>query len=263
MELSAFRFSVSEGVAHITLAQPKRGNPFDATFCEEFKHIAIECDERRDIRAVLIDAEGPYFSVGGDLKTFANGERDALPRFIKDATANIHMGLSRMARMDAPVILAANTLIAGGGVAMAAAADFVLVGPEARFYAAFAGIGFSCDCGSSYFLPRRVGSRKAFSFFARNENWNAQQAVDYGLASELHPAETLADAAKNLAEELAKGPTFTIGKYKNLFLSSFSNTLETQMEAEARTLADCTRTDDTWNAVLAVARKEPVTFKYK
>lgn len=263
MELTAFKFSVDQGVAHITLAQAKRGNPFDAAFCEEFKQIATECDERRDIRAVLIDAEGPYFSVGGDLKTFANGERDALPRFIKDATGNMHMGLARMARMDAPVVLAADTLIAGGGVAIAAAADFVLVGPNARFYAAFAGIGFSCDCGSSYFLPRRVGSRKAFSFFARNENWSAEQALENGLASELHASEELNSAAHSLALELAKGPTFTIGKYKNLFLSSFSNTLETQMETEARTLADCTRTDDTWNAVLAVAKKQAVKFEYK
>ena len=263
MELSAFKFKIENGVAHITLSQGTRGNPFDATFCREFNLIATECDDNREVRAVLIDAEGPYFSVGGDLKTFANGERAALPRFIKTATAEMHMGVSRLARMDAPVVFSCDALVAGGGVALAAAADFVLLGPKAKFYAAFAGIGFSCDCGSSYFLPRRVGTRKAFSFFARNQNWSAEQALEYGLATEIHSSEDLADAANKLAQELATGPTFTYGQYKNLFLSSFGNGLETQMEMESRALTECTRTEDTWGAVLAVANKEKVTFNYK
>lgn len=263
MELTAFKFKIENGVARITLSQGKRGNPFDSTFCREFNLIATECDDNRDVRAVIIDAEGPYFSVGGDLKTFANGERAALPRFIKTATADMHMGVSRLARMDAPVIFSCDALVAGGGVALAAAADFVLIGPNAKFYAAFAGIGFSCDCGSSYFLPRRVGTRKAFSFFARNQNWNAEQALEYGLATEIHASEELADATNQLARELATGPTFTYGQYKNLFLSSFGNGLESQMEMESRALTECTRSDDTWNAVLAVANKEQVTFHYK
>jgi 2-(1,2-epoxy-1,2-dihydrophenyl)acetyl-CoA isomerase len=48
-----------------------------------------------------------------------------------------------------------------------------------------------------------------------------------------------------------------------LFLSSFGNGLESQMEMESRALTECTRSDDTWNAVLAVANKEQVTFHYK
>lgn len=263
MTLTAFNFDVNDGVARITLSQGKRGNPFDAAFCQEFNQIATQCDDRRDIRAVLIDAEGPYFSVGGDLKTLANGEREALPRFIKNATGEMHMGLSRLSRMDAPVIMMCDALVAGGGVALAAAADFLLAGPNAKFYGAFAGIGFSCDCGSSYYLPRRVGLRRAFSFFARNETWSAEQALEFGLVSELHASEALEEKALALATEMASGPTFTYGKLKTLFQTSFSNPLETQMEMESRALTECTRTQDTWDAVKAVASKQKPVFKYQ
>lgn len=263
MELKAFDFRIEDNVARITLSQGKRGNPFDSTFCEEFNRIAIECDDNREIRAVIIDAEGPYFSVGGDLKSFAGDDRSVMPRFIKTATAAMHMGVSRLARMDAPLIVTCNALTAGGGVALMAAADFVLAGPDAKFYAAFAGIGFSCDCGSSYFLPRRVGVRRAFSFFTRNETWTAEQALDYGLVSEIHPAEELAEKADALAKSLAAGPTFTFGKLKNLMLDSYVNPLEMQLEQESRALTECTRTEDTWEAVNAVVKKQKPVFKYR
>jgi 2-(1,2-epoxy-1,2-dihydrophenyl)acetyl-CoA isomerase len=264
MELTAFDFKIEDNIAFITLKQGARGNPFDMTFCEEFNRIAIECDDsNKEVRAVLIDAEGPFFSVGGDLKTLATGEREGVARFVKDATSVMHMGVSRFARMDAPLIVQADALMAGGAVAIAAACDFLLVGPKAKFYGAFTGIGFSCDCGSSYFLPRRVGTRKAFSFFVKNETWTAEQALENGLVSEIHPSEELADKALALAKQLASGPTFTFGKMKHLILESYSNTLETHMELESRSLAECARTEDTWEAVLAVANKKKPEFKYK
>jgi enoyl-CoA hydratase/carnithine racemase len=67
MELTAFAFEVLDGVAHLTMAQAERGNPFDERFAEEFDYLATECAVRLDVRAVLIDARGRFFSVGGDL----------------------------------------------------------------------------------------------------------------------------------------------------------------------------------------------------
>lgn len=263
MDLQSFKFRIEDNVAYITLAQGDRGNPFDGRFTEEFNYLATECDTNPEIRAVVMDAEGRFFSVGGDLKTFTKGERKDLPPFIKMATGNMHMGVSRLARMDAPFIVKADALMAGGSIAFAAAADFLLVGPNAKFYGAFAGIGFSCDCGNSYFLPRRVGVRKAFSFFARNETWTAEQGLEYGLVSEIHPSEELDAATEKLAKSLAAGPTFTIGQYKRLMLDSLNTSLETQLEMESRALTECTRTNDTWEAVLAVASKQKPVFNYK
>lgn len=260
MDTSAFEFRVERALAVLTLNQPTRGNPIDEAFCRELKLLAIECDENPAIRAVLIEARGKNFSVGGDLKTFVR-DRATLPALTKAMTADLNSGLTRLARMDAPVVIAVHGLVTGGAVAFTAAADFAIATADARFYAAFTGIGFSCDCGTSHYLPRRVGTGRTLDFLLRNRIWTAQDAMRYGLVNELVTDETtLATTARALADELAKGPTRAYGEIKRLVQSSFEQTLETQLEDEAQAIARCTRTEDAWRALNAVLAKQKFEF---
>jgi 2-(1,2-epoxy-1,2-dihydrophenyl)acetyl-CoA isomerase len=260
MAFQAFEFEIANAVARITLNQPARGNPIDADFCRELKEIANLCDDNPEVRAVLMQARGKNFSVGGDLKLFTRN-REALPRLTKAMTADLSAGITRLARMTPPVIMALHGLVTGGAVALAAGADIALATADARFYAAFTGIGFSCDCGTSYYLPRRVGARRAFEFLVRNQMWSASEARDYGLVNELAADEaTLRANVEALAYELAQGPTHAFGEIKRLLHSTFDHTLETQLEDEAQAIARCTRTDDAWNALTAVLGKQKPTF---
>ena len=77
MELTAFAFEIKDGVAHITMNQPERGNPFDSRFAEEFDWLATECTIRPEVRSVLIDATGRFFSVGGDLNALREAARNS------------------------------------------------------------------------------------------------------------------------------------------------------------------------------------------
>lgn len=260
MNYEAFEFSIKDNVARVTLNQAERGNPIDGTFCRELADIAVECDENDAIRAVLINAKGKFFSVGGDLKTFTR-DREQLPRFVKSATKDMHSAVSRFARMDAPVVIALHSLVTGGAVALTAAADFAIADTDTRFYAAFTGIGFSCDCGTSHFLPRRVGTRRATEFLLRNQQWSAQDAESYGLINTVcaNPERVTAEA-NAIARELAQGPTVAIGAVKRLMHSTFEQSLEAQLEAESRALAACSRTDDAWAALNAVLARQTPTF---
>jgi 2-(1,2-epoxy-1,2-dihydrophenyl)acetyl-CoA isomerase len=260
MAYSAFTVEVDEGIGHVTLDQPDRGNPFDLAFTQELSLIASELDEDRAVRCVLIDARGRYFSVGADLKTMARG-RDELPVFIKNATVGLHSALSRFTRMPAPVVVAVHGLAVGGSVALCAAADFVVAGRSASFYAAYAGIGLVPDGGGSTFLPRRVGSRRAASFLMRNQTWTAEQAVEYGLVNEVVENADLGRTALALARELAAGPTVALGEIKNLLLSTYEQPVEAQMELEARAMVRATRSEDGWNAVNAVLAKQKPVFE--
>lgn len=259
MTATAFDFEIVENVARVTLAQPERGNPIDLAFAVELSRIAIECDENPSVRSVMLDAKGKYFSVGADLKTMVGG-RDELPRFVKNATASLHAALSRLARMDAPVVVAVHGLAVGGAVALTAAADFALAGRSAAFYAAYMGIGLIPDAGGTTFLPERVGKRRAASFYMRNQTWTAEEALRYGLLTEVVEDAELDRAARGLALELAQGPTRAYGALKNLLLSASTQPAEAQLEAEARAMAACARTDDCWNAVQAVLDKRTPTF---
>lgn len=256
---TAFAFEIKDSVAHITLDQADRGNPFDRRFAEQFNELATECSINPDVRSVLIDAKGRFFSVGGDLNALAS-DRAELARFVSAATADLHMAISRFARMNAPVVVAVHALAAGGAVALLAGADFVLAAPEAKFYAAFSGIGIVSDSGGSYFLPRRMGARRATQFLMLNETLSAQEAVETGLINRVVPQEALADQAWQLASRLAQGPTLAFGELKNLLITSSTETLEVQLENEARAMARVTRTEDAWNAMKAVLAKQKPTF---
>lgn len=251
---------ISDGIARVTLSQPDRGNPFDLDFCMTLSRVATECDENRRVRAVLITAQGPYFTVGADLKTMSR-DREALPRFIKDATVGLHSAISRFARMNAPVVLAAHALVVGGGVALSAVADFCLAARSARFYAAYTGIGLLCDGGGSAFLPRRIGIRRTAEFLMRNQTWSADEACANGLVSQVFEDEELVSAAHGLATELAAGPTASFGEIKNLLLSTWEQPIEAQMELEARAMARVCRTDDAWTGVTEVAARRNPVFK--
>lgn len=254
----AVRFELREGIAHVTLTQAERGNPFDERFCAQMCEVAIDCDETPGVRAILIRAEGKYFSVGADLK-WLGADRAALARRLKAATAALHMAISRFARCDAPVVLAAHGLVTGGAVALTAMADFAIAAHSARFYAAYNAIGFVSDGGGSFFIPRRVGSRRAAEFLMLNQTWSAQQAEQYGLVSRRVEDAQLEAEALALARQVAEGPTRTYGEMKRLLISTPEQPLETQLELEARAIALCAKTEDSWNAIEAVmAKRKPV-----
>ena len=259
LDTESFSVEIVDGIGHVTLDQPDRGNPFDTRFNAEISRVATEMDENPDVRCVLIDAKGRYFSVGADLKTMNRG-REELPRFIKNATTGLHSALSRFSRMSAPLVVSVHALAVGGSVALCAAADFCVAARSARFYAAYTGIGLVPDGGGTTFIPQRVGSRRATEFLLRNETWSAERAKENGLINYVVDDELLVDESWSLAAELASGPTLAFGEIKNLFHSGANQPLEAQMELEARAMARITRTEDGWGAINDVLAKKKPTF---
>lgn len=259
MKLESLAFEVVDGVAHVTLNAPERGNPIDLAYCTEMGLVADACQNEPGVRVILIDAAGPYFCVGGDLASLT-ADRDAIPEWMRNATKGINSAMSRFARANAPVVTAVHALCCGGGVALAAGADFCLAAESATFYAAYTGVGLATDLGVSVYLPLRVGVRGAAEFLIRNQKWSAADALARGLVSEVVPDDELSKAAWDLATELAQGPTVAYGEIKRLLLTSLSTPIETQLELEAQAMVRVGRTDDAWNAMTEVAARRKPTF---
>src|ERR1700747_2574951 len=176
----SFDCTIDDGLAHVILNQPERGNPIDGEFCREFGLCIAELSERADVRAVLLSARGRLLSVGGNLMSLVK-EGDALPRTIKAWTADLHAAIARMVRMRAPVVAAVHGTVAGGMVSLMAAADLVVIAESARISSAFAKIGFSPDTGSTTTVTRRIGLARARRFFLLGETLDAKTALSLGL----------------------------------------------------------------------------------
>lgn len=259
MTYSAMRIAREGGLARLTFTQPARGNPIDGTFCAEFCEVANELSSDPSVRAVLISAEGRNFSFGGDIAMFLQN-LDSLPRQIRRWTSDLHVGIARMQRMDAPIVVAVQGICAGGMVGMVAGADIVVADSAACFIAAYAGIGYCCDAGTSIMLTRRMGPSRTRKYLLLNETLDAPTALAAGLADEVTASEDLAARAEAIARKLADGPTAAYGAIRRLLVSAQTEPLEAQLELEAQALARISATADAREGLVAFGEKRKPVF---
>ena len=257
---SAIRLTVNNGIARIALTQGARGNPFDAPFCRQLHQVAANISARSDIRVIVFEAEGKAFSYGGDLKALTR-DQAAFPAFADEALPQLGGAVALLRAHDAPLVAIVHGVAAGGGLGLVAACDFILAAQEARFVAAFSGIGMSADTGTSYFLPRRVGLTRASAFLMLNQSWSAAEALAHGLVPPVHASKDLPAAADALVAQLAAGPILAQGEIKRLLDGSHAATLAEQLGAETASIRRLCQTEDAWNAMNAVLEKRVPVFR--
>lgn len=257
----AVKLEVSaDGLATLTLSQPSRGNPFDGTFIRETKDAILQLWDASHLRAVLLRAEGSNFSFGGDLKTFGP-QLDQLPALVRGWTADLHMGLQRLWQLPVPIVAEVQGWAMGGGVALLAGADIVMVGKSTRIGSAFTHIGFSCDSGSTVTLSARMGMARARRFVMLGEVLTSQQALEAGLVDLVVEDADLTREALATAQRLAHGPTKAYGEIKRLFLRASAIPMEAMLEDEALTLARISATEDAREGIRAQLEKRKPVFQ--
>jgi 2-(1,2-epoxy-1,2-dihydrophenyl)acetyl-CoA isomerase len=249
-----------DGVATLTLNRPNAANSIDIPLARELMDAAIACDDDPEVRAVILTGAGSMFSAGGDLRSFAAAGSGISSR-LKELTAYLHAAISRLARMDAPVIAAVNGMAAGAGFSLAVAADLAVASETAGFVMAYTNAGLVPDGSSTFFLPRRIGDRRARELMLTNRRLSAAEALEWGIVNQVVPADQLTATAAKLAQTLAAGPTRSFGAVKTLLNAAFENGLETQMELEARAIAAASIGPDGQEGIHAFLEKRKPAFR--
>lgn len=257
MAYQTIHFTVKDAVAHITLNRPDAANALNDSMGKELMHVAIRCDEDPGIRAVLLTGQGKMFCAGGDLKQFAQ-MGDNLSAAFKELTTYCHAAISRFMRMDALLITAVNGPAAGIGMSLALSGDMVMASESAAFVAAYTAHGLSPDGAMTYLLPRLIGLARTRELILTNRRLTAKEALDWGMVNRVFPPDQLMNEAQSLAQTLARGPARSLATVKKLLSDTFSQTLETQMELEARGIAAMAKTADTQEGIHAfIAKRHP------
>lgn len=251
-------FEVRDNVGYVTLNRPHAGNTLDLGMAKELMAVALECERDISVRAVLLRGAGNNFSMGGDVKLF-HVQAD-LESYLREITSYFHLAVSRFARLNAPVIAAVQGAAAGGGFSLAISCDLVLAAESATFLMAYTKIGMAPDGGSTYFLSRLVGFKRAMELTLTNRVLSAREACEWGLVTEVVAAEKLAERAEAVARSLAQGPTGAFGAAKRLLHSGWNESLETQMEWESRAIAKAGGTADGKEGIRAFVEKRKAKF---
>ena len=260
MEYTTLLFDIRNDVAYITLNRPEAANSINSAMSRELMYAALRCSEDFTIRAVVITGAGSMFCAGGDLKEFlAQGEH--LPYHLKEETTYLHAAVSRLTRMNQPVVAAVNGIAAGAGMSLACACDIVFAAESARFTMAYTRAGLTPDGASTYFLPRIVGLKRALELMLTNRMLSAQEALDWGIVTRVVPDAELLAQADAVAGQLATSATKALGAAKRLLHNGWNETLETQMEHESQTIAETARTSDSHEGMTAFIDKRTPKFK--
>jgi 2-(1,2-epoxy-1,2-dihydrophenyl)acetyl-CoA isomerase len=253
-------FAVDAAVATLTFNRPHVMNAMDADMMIELRAAAEVAERDRAIRAVVLRGEGNAFIAGGDVGLFAQRLAD-LPEVIVRWGREMHFAIQALRRMDKPVLASVHGAVAGAGFSILCAADLAVAADTARFSLAYTNIGASPDGGSSFFLPRLVGYKKAMELTLLPDLFDAQTAQRLGLVNWVVPEAQLAEETRRLAQRLATGPTHAYGEAKRLMNASLGRSMETQMEEELFAFARCARTKDLAEGVTAFVQKRKPVFR--
>jgi 2-(1,2-epoxy-1,2-dihydrophenyl)acetyl-CoA isomerase len=231
MEYDGLRLERDGAIARIVLDRPKAMNTLNEAVSLAFLDAVIRVSEDPSARVLVITGEGNVFSAGADVQVFME-RLDELPLIIKQLTTYVHGAIAKLARMRKPTIAAVPGIAAGGGMGIAIACDMVIAAESARFRVAYPRIGLNPDAGTSYFLPRVVGVKRAISLAYLNPIISSSEALELGIASEVVPDSALKSRVDELAKMLAEGSPTALGKTKKLMTESFHNTPQIRMTVE-------------------------------
>jgi 2-(1,2-epoxy-1,2-dihydrophenyl)acetyl-CoA isomerase len=253
-------YGIDAGVATITLNRPEAMNSLDTT-----TKVALRDDIRRaaddqSVRAVVLTGSGRAFCVGQDLNEHADALRSGSASLGTTVEQHYNPIVYSLATMEKPVVAAVNGVAAGAGASFAFACDFRIVGQSAGFNLAFTAIGLSCDSGSSWTLPRLVGWAKARELLMLPRTVRADEALALGLATEVVSDDKVLTRARELARQLASGPTLAYAAVRDVLDYSATHSLEESLIREGEMMNRTGATEDHRSAVTAFLAKQKAEF---
>jgi 2-(1,2-epoxy-1,2-dihydrophenyl)acetyl-CoA isomerase len=253
-------YEKAEGIATITMNRPERLNALDVRLGEELLRALKESGADGEVRAIVLAGAGRAFSAGGDVKAFSETLDNAVPYF-EQLISRLHPGIFEIRRSPKPVIARVHGFASGAAMSLTMACDMVVAAESARFNIAYGKVGLSPDGGSSYFLPRLVGPRKALEIFFTADFIDAKEAAGLGLVNLVVPDAELEKATRELALRLARGPAFALAMTKELVNRSLAETLEGQLDNEQEFILRAVTTEDFKEGVRAFVEKREPKFQ--
>ena len=193
---------------------------------------------------------------GGDVKCMATA-----PGEIGPILDGFHAFMRALAGSRASVVASVQGAVAGGGLALALNADVIIAAETAKFSFAYRQLGTSPDGGCTYYLPRIVGSRKAFALLMLGDVMPAQQALAHGLLTEVVPVAELERRTQDVVALLCANSAEAGAQTRKLLQASGERSLDEQLDAERAAFLTCSATTDFGEGVGAFLGKRRPHFQ--
>jgi len=227
-------------LARITLNRPASLNAVDAEMAARWREVASEVAADDTVGAVVLDAAGRAFCAGGDVVSMATTGLGGVE--VTRMARVINEGIVALTSSSVPVVAAVQGAVAGGGLGLMLAADYIVAAPAAAFVSRYAAIGLTPDLGVSTLLTAAVGQRRALRLLLHDTTLDAETALDWGLVTEV--AENPGERAAELAASWLTGATAAFGQAKRLVRAGSGRSFTASLDDEARTIGARFDTDE-------------------
>ena len=246
----------------ITLNRSERLNAINFQMLDDLYKLFAELEADDQVRVLILTGSGRAFCSGADLKDKRFMSEENLKKFSSAALHLEHIqkrysrAIIGLRRLPQPVIAAVKGPAAGGGMCLALASDIIIADPTATFIPSFINIGLSGgELGTTYFLPKMVGSAKASEILMTGRKVGGEEAERIGLASCLAKEGQLMDKALETARQLLGKTPFGLRMTKEAIRRNLdASSLENAVEFENRNQSIGCTTPEFFEAVMAFSK---------
>ncbi len=257
------------GVATLWLDSAERRNAMGPEFWDDLPRAMQTLADDADVRAVVIAAKGPAFSVGLDLKTIggvlqSGGEGSPVSqrRELYQEIARLQASITSVADCPMPVIAAVHGYCIGGGIDLITACDIRLAAADATFSVRETRMAMVADVGTLQRLPRIIAKGHVAELAYTGKDIAAARAKEIGLVNDVFDsAEELVAAAQSLAKEIAANSPLAVQGTKHVLAANEGRTVAEALDYVALWNASFLQSGDLMEAVTAFYEKRPPQFR--
>ena len=204
------------GVLTVVLSRPRMHNALVPELLADLLTVLDALRADPECKAVVLAADGPAFSIGGDMRRFQRERGGDLRAYAAGLVGQLNQAILALIALPQPVVAAVHGVVTGGSIGLVLAADLVYLAPQALFKAHYASAGFSPDGGWTALVKRLAGTRRAAAALLLNQTVRAADAVAWGFANEMVEANQLRERALAAARRIAASPDGTMRAAKRL-----------------------------------------------
>lgn len=268
-------------VAVVWLDRPEARNALGLAFFDQLPRAMAEVSEDRQVRAVVLAAKGPHFSVGLDLKAMGQVLTGAAPGADADpgstsagaaspgaramatrpAIVRLQQSITSVADCPKPVVAAVHGYCIGGGINVVSACDIRLASADAKFSVRETKVAIVCDLGALQRLPHIVGSGHVAELAYTGKDIDAGRAKEIGLVNDVLPdAEAVLQAATDMASEIAANSPLAVQGTKAVLRASQGRPVADGLDFVATWNAGFLQSEDLVEAMAAFMEKRSPNF---
>lgn len=238
------------GISTIMLNRPESYNALDYETLTKLEELIMEVEKNED-KILMLTGAGKAFCAGGDINMMTEVATEEQFAGIMDTLTTIATKLYTLPKI---VITAVNGSVAGLGLSIALASDYIVANEEAKLGMLFAGIGLVPDGGGHFFLQERMGAHNAKQFIWNLEQVKAGQAQKMGLV-DVVTDEKAEDAALEMAQKVQMSPFQAIIRSKMILHEANLPILEDILANEKKGQIAMSQTADHKEGITAFLEK--------